>query len=43
MEIAKAIRNDEVEKLQEISSQSNFDFNQTIPPSLYEICSFVNK
>ena len=32
MEIAKVIRNDELEKFQEISSQSNFDFNQTITP-----------
>ena len=41
--IVKAIRNDDVEKLQEISSQPNFDFNQTIEPSLYEKCSFTNK
>ena len=40
--IAKVIRNDEVERLQEMSSQANFDFNQIIPPSLYERCSFVN-
>ena len=43
MEIAKAIRNDEVEKHQEIASQSNFNFDQTISPSLYERCSFINK
>ena len=34
--IAKSIRNDGIEKLQEISSQANFDFNQCIEPSLYE-------
>ena len=33
---AKAIRSDNVKKIQEISSQNNFDFNQTIKPSLYE-------
>ena len=41
--IASAIRNDDVEKLQETSSQANFDFNQTIKSSLYERCSFINK
>ena len=41
--IVKAIRRDDVEKLQEISSQNKFDFNQTIEPSLYERFSFVNK
>ena len=41
--IAKAIRIDDVEKLQEISSQNNFDFNQKIEPSLYERFSFVNE
>ena len=41
--IAKAIRSDDVEKLQEISSQKNFDFNQKIEPSLYERFSFVNE
>ena len=41
--LARAIRNDDVEKFQEISSQANFDFNQTIKPSLYERCSFINK
>ena len=41
--LAKAIRNDDIEKLQEISSQANFDFNQIIEPSLYEWCSFINK
>ena len=41
--IAKAIRNDDVEKLQEISSQADFNFNQIIEPSLYERCSFINK
>ena len=34
--IAKAIRNDDIENLQEISSHTNFDFNQIIEPSLYE-------
>ena len=43
LEIAQVIRNDEVEKLQETSSKANFDFNQSIPPSLYECFSFVNK
>ena len=41
--IAKEIRSDDVEKLQEILSQNNFDFNQNIEPSLYERVSFVNK
>ena len=43
LEIAKAIQNDDVEKLQKLSSQNNFDFNQTISPSLYERSSFINK
>ena len=41
--IGKAIRSDDIEELQEISSQTNFDFNQKIEPSLYERFSFVNK
>ena len=41
-DIARAIRNDDVEKLQEISSQTNFDFNQCIEPSIYERCSYIN-
>ena len=41
--IAKAIRNDNVEILQEIASQSNFDFNQIILPSVYERVPFVNQ
>ena len=42
-DIAKAIRSDDVEKLQEISFRNNFDFNQTIEPSLYEKYSFINE
>ena len=37
------IRRDDFEKLQEISSQGKFDFNQKIAPSLYERFSFINK
>ena len=43
LEIAKILRNDDLEKLQEISSQTNFDFNQIIEPSIYERYSFINK
>ena len=43
LEIAKIIRNDDVEKLQELSSQTSFNFQQTIEPSLYERYSFINK
>ena len=43
LEIAKVIRNDDIEKLQEMSSRPNFNFNQTIPPALYERYSFINK
>ena len=43
LKIAQVIRNDDVDKLQEISSQTNFDFSQIIQPSLYERCSFINK
>ena len=31
-DIAKAIQNDDIEILQELSSQSNIDFSQTIKP-----------
>ena len=43
LEIVKILRNDDLEKLQEISTQNNFDFNQKIKPSLYERYSFINK
>ena len=43
LEIANLIRNDDVEKLQEISSQVDFDFDQAVEPSLYERCSFINQ
>ena len=43
LEIAKIIRNDDIQKLQEISSKADFDFNQGVVPSLYEIFSFINK
>ncbi|KAH0795487.1 cask-interacting protein (caskin) 1,2 [Histomonas meleagridis] len=42
-EIAKVIRNDDNEKLQEMASQQNFNINQIIDPSLYERYSYVNK
>ena len=41
--IAKVIRSDDIKILQEISSQNNFDFNQTIEPSLYERFSYINE
>ena len=40
--IFKILRNDNLEKLQEISTQNNFNFNQKIEPSLYERYSFIN-
>ena len=41
--IVNLIQRDDVEELQEIPSQNNFNFNQTIETSLYERFSFVSE
>ena len=43
VEVAKAIRNDDVISIQQISTSYDFDFNQKIIPSLYERFSFINQ
>ena len=42
-DIANVIRSDDVGKLQEMSSQNDFDFIQSIEPSFYERFLFVNQ
>ena len=42
LELLVAIKNDNIDKLQEISAQSNFDYNQNILFSPYEIYSFIS-
>ena len=37
LDLLKAIRNDDVDKLQEISSQPKFNFNQRIQSNIYEM------
>ncbi|KAH0792903.1 cask-interacting protein (caskin) 1,2 [Histomonas meleagridis] len=42
-ELVKVLREDDIQKLQEMSTQPNFDFNQCIEPSLYEKNSIINE